>query len=208
MLKKPTINTPSKPPLGEALRARRKELKLSMQTVADRAGLSVGFVSQVERGQSAPSLVSLSSIAAILELPLGSLLDQPSEKPSSTSQGARDKFSVADNELVYERLSTTFNHSRLHSLIVHEPPGHRYEPISHPGEELFYMLSGTITIEIDGEVSVLGPGDSIHFDSYRTHSSWNHGSEVASFLWCGTMDVFGEGGTAFHPLHKEPKGGN
>lgn len=194
-----------KQPLGEVLRERRKEMKLSMKSVAERAGLSVGFISQVERGLSTPSLSSLSSIATILDLPLGSVLDQPTVSPEKTHRGGRETFAIGEDELVYERLSTTFNHSRLHSVIVHEPPGHRYEPISHPGEELFYILSGTITIEVEGEVSVLGPGDSIHFDSYRTHSSWNHGSETASFLWCGTMDIFGDSDRAFHPLHKDPK---
>lgn len=206
MLKNQETSTVSlEQPLGERLRARRKELKLSMQAVANGAGLTAGFISQVERGLSTPSLGSLSSIAAILNLPLGELLDQQETAPAATSHKNRPSFSISEGadkqELVYERLSTTFNHSRLHSVIVHEPPGHRYEPISHPGEELFYILTGTITIEIEGERSILGPGDSIHFDSYRTHSSWNHGPDTASFLWCGTMDIFGDAG--LHPLHKD-----
>ena len=86
---------------------------------------------------------------------------------------------------------------------MHEPPGHRYEPISHRGEELFYILAGTVTVEIEGEKHVLAEGDSIHFDSYRTHSSWNHGSETASFLWCGTMDVFGAASAETDPFHKK-----
>lgn len=190
------------PSIGEALRRRRKELKLSMQVVADRAGLSVGFISQVERGQSTPSLSSLNSMAAVLDLPMSSLLDQPDAGQSHTKSKTRSTYSVGENTLAYERLSTTFNHSQLHSVIVHEPPGHRYEPISHRGEELFFVLSGEITVEIEGERHVLAEGDSIHFDSYRTHSSWNNGTETASFLWCGTMDIFGANASETNPLHK------
>lgn len=187
--------------IGEALRLRRKELKLSMQRVADEAGLSVGFISQVERGLTAPSLGSLVSIARVLGLPLSSLLTQPNAETETTRQDRRSTYRVPGAPLAYERLSTTFDGSQLHSVIMHEPPGHRSEPISHIGEEMFYILAGSITVEIDGEVQVLNQGDSVHFNSRRTHSSWNHTDQPASILWCGTMDVFSD---APAPIHKSP----
>ena len=55
--------------LGEALRARRKGLGLTMQAVADGAGLSVGFISRVERNLTAPSLGSFASIAEVWARP-------------------------------------------------------------------------------------------------------------------------------------------
>mgnify|MGYP000235820116 CR=1 FL=1 len=56
-----------------------------------------------------------------------------------------------------------------------------------------------ITVEIEGERKIMAVGDTIHFDSTRIHSTWNHGTETASILWCGTMDAFGE---APAPIHK------
>ncbi|MEM1362246.1 MAG: cupin domain-containing protein [Pseudomonadota bacterium] len=187
--------------LGEALRTRRKELKLNMQSVADQAGLSVGFISQVERGLTAPSLASLVGIARVLDIPLSTLLDQPADEGKTTRRDRRPTYGVPGAQKAYERLSTTFPQSRLHSVIFHEPPGHRSEPISHAGEEMFYILKGAITVEIEEEVHVLNRGDSIHFDSRRTHSSWNHTEEPASILWCGTLDVFSD---APAPIHKSP----
>ena len=187
--------------LGEALRQRRKTLGFTMQKVADNAGLSVGFISQVERGLTAPSLGSLASIAAVLQTPLSAFLDQPSHGGETTRQNVRPSYSVPGAAMAYERLSSVFEGSKLHSVIVHEPPGHRVEPISHRGEEMFYILTGAITVEIEGESQILRQGDSIHFDSLRTHSTWNHTSDTASILWCGTMDVFGD---APDPIHKEP----
>lgn len=187
--------------LGDALRARRKELKLSMQSVADQAGLSVGFISQVERGLTAPSLGSLASIAGVLSIPLKDVLDQPDSAGEMTRSDQRPVYSVPGAPKTYERLSTVFDHSRIHSVIVHEPPGHEDEPISHEGEEMFYILAGSITVEIEGEVTVLKTGDSLHFDSRRVHATWNHTDEPASILWCGTLDVFGD---APAPLHKSP----
>ena len=188
-------------PIGDSIRTRRKELNFSMQTVADKAGLSVGFISQVERGLSAPSLASLNTIASVLGLPISSLLDQPEPGQGQTKRHSRQIYKVGDGALSYERISTRFDHSQLHSVIVHEPPGHRYERISHTGEEIFFILSGVVTVEIEDEVHVLAKGDSIHFDSRRAHSSWNHGTETASFLWCGTMDMFSDEPNAKSPFH-------
>ncbi|MHA3915498.1 helix-turn-helix domain-containing protein [Halovulum sp. GXIMD14793] len=196
----PQLNDNTASDLGAALRARRKELKLTMQRVADAAGLSVGFISQVERGLTAPSLGSLASLAAVLETEITSFLEQPSSAIQTTHEASRLTYSVADADVSYERLSTSFAGSKLHSVIVHEAPGHRMEPISHHGEEIFYIIDGEITVEIEGSTEILKKGASIHFDSRRVHSTWNHSTSTASILWCGTMNIFGD---APAPIHKK-----
>lgn len=185
--------------LGETLRARRKALKLTLQAVADAAGLSVGFISQVERGLATPSLGSLVSLAEVLQTSISEFLDQP-PSTTTTRNASRSAYSVAGADISYERLSTTFEGSSLHSVIIHEPPGTRVEPISHRGEEMFFILSGEITVEVEGNIDILRTGDSIHFDSQRVHTVWNHSTETASILWCGTMNVFGD---ATAPIHKD-----
>ncbi len=185
--------------LGSSLRERRKELGKTLQTVADAAGLTAGFISQVERGITAPSLSSLVSISEVLQTPLSSFLQQPKQVNAATHKSSRAAYSITGDGVSYERLSTTFPDSQLHSVIVHEPPGFRGEPISHRGEEMFYIIEGEITVEIEGRVEILKKGDSMHFDSSRIHSTWNHGTGTASLLWCGTMDVFED---APAPIHK------
>lgn len=186
--------------LGDALRSRRKDLDLTMQNVADSAGLSVGFISQVERGITSPSLSSLASLAKVLQTEISNFLQTPLTAGQTTRKRNRPANSVADAKVSYERLSTTFPGSKVHSVIVHEPPGHRIEPMSHYGEEMFYIIDGEITVEIEGGIEILTKGDSIHFDSQRVHSIWNHTATATSLLWCGTKDIFGE---APAPIHKE-----
>lgn len=192
--------------LGEKLRLRRKELKLTLSDVAEGAGLSVGFISQVERNITAPSLGSLASIAALLKLPINAFLDGSANNEEVTRDSERAVFAVHGADVSYERLSSTFAGSTIHSVIVHEPPGHRVEPISHEGEEMFYIISGEVTVEIDGEQSILRQGDSVHFNSQRTHSIWNHSSNSTSILWCGTMDIFGDENP--EPIHKDNNNNN
>jgi len=178
--------------LGERLRLRRKELKLSMKEVAVSSGLSIGFISQVERGLTSPSLTSLTAIANFLRSDVTNFLSQPKSKSSITRNEERDVYTINKNGLQYERLSDSFPGHTLNSVIIHEMPGHRTESISHEGEEFFFILEGAITIYIDGVVNILEAGDSLHFDSSRSHSAWNHTNKVTSVLHVCTMNVFGD----------------
>ena len=181
------------PTLGQRLRDRRKALGLTLAEVASGSGLTEGFISLVERDLATPSIASISGIAAVLGATMGEFLDEPPRPEMLTRRDGRQVYAVATGGLRYERLSNAFDGSHLRSVIIHEPPGHRSEPVSHPGEELIYVLSGALTVEIEGATTRLATGDSIHFSSQRIHATWNPGLEAAVLLWCGTMDIFGEG---------------
>ncbi|WP_206057145.1 cupin domain-containing protein [Nitratireductor sp. XY-223] len=190
--------------LATRLRERRRELGLTLKAVADSAGLSVGFISQIERGIAVPSLSSLVSVSRVLDVNVGDFLTsqpQPDENEARSRQPGRPVFAVSESSVTYERVSSSFPGHILRSVIIREPPGYRSEPIAHEGEEMMFVLDGTITIEIDGERTILGTGDSVHFPSTRVHSSWNHTDKPATILWAGTMDVFCEEPAT--PFHKE-----
>jgi transcriptional regulator with XRE-family HTH domain len=187
-------------PLGEKLRKRRKELKLTLQDVADGAGVSVGFISQIERGITVPSLTSLIAVCRVLKVDVGSFFQQPKLDAPFTHRESREVFGlggISGNAVTYERLSASFPGNVLRSTLIHEPPGYRSEPMSHEGEEIFYIVSGALTIELDGQRMILEAGDTAHFPSTRVHVTWNHTTEPATIFHTCTMDVFGEG---------EPKG--
>jgi len=203
---------PAEEPLGARLRERRTALGLTLKDVADAAGLSVGFISQVERDLTVPSLSSLVSIARVLQEPVARFLAQPQGDRPFTRHDERDVYAVRADGLKYERLSARFPGNVVNSVIVHEPPGYRTESIQHEGEELFFILKGEITVEIEDEATILSAGDSIHFDSTRSHSSWNHTTEPVTMLHVCTMDVFGDkpgdddhpGNRARHQIVQEP----
>ena len=178
--------------LGALLRNCRKEANLSMQTVADKAGLSVGFISQIERNITIPSLTSLKSIASVLGQRVSYFLEQPYKESETTRFHERKNFQLAEGGVSYEKLSAKFPGSVLNSLIIYQPPNFQSEAMSHDGEELIFMLEGEMTIEIEGNEFKLNRGDSLHFDSRKEHSVWNHTSKMAVTLWCGTIDIFDE----------------
>ncbi len=187
-----TASRSDRQPLGMRLRNRRKELGLTLQAVADGAGLSVGFISQVERDLASPSLTSLLAIARVLDMSVADILVAPGGDSAMTRQSRRPVYGPDPTVFGYERISANFPGHVLSGVIIHESPGYRSEPIRHEGEELFFMLEGSITVEIDGDCTVLHPGDSIHFDSMRRHSTWNHTVSPARILHVCTIDVFGD----------------
>jgi len=180
-------------PLGHRLRDRRQQLKLTLKEVADGAGLSVGFISQIERGITVPSLVSLISVCRVLKAEVGDFLAQPRGDKPVTRHQQRPIYALGGNAVSYERLSAAFPGNVLRSVLIHEPPGFRSEPTSHEGEEIYFIIEGSLTVEIDGEPNILETGDSIHFPSMRVHATWNHTTLSTTILHTCTMDVFGDG---------------
>ncbi len=179
-------------PVGRKLRKRRRALGLTLQDVADGAGLSIGFISQLERDLTWPSLSSLAAISQVLQVNINDLLVMPSGASTTTRSGERHPYPLESREFNYERISACFPGRKLSAVILNEAPGHRSEPIQHEGEELFFVLAGSVTVEIEGRRTILRKGDSIHFPSHLRHSTWNHTSDAASILVVLTMDIFGE----------------
>jgi len=180
-------------PLGERIRERRKALGLTLQVVADLAGLTAGFISQIERGLAAPSLSSLTAISRVLVVDMAAFFVQPPKPGPITKAGQRPVYGIDPRRMSYERISSHFDGNVLRAVLIHEAPGHRSEPISHEGEELFFVLIGALTVELDNVRHILQAGDSIHFDSRRVHSTWNHTHTTTTILHTCTMDVFGDG---------------
>lgn len=198
-VEKPQPSAPSATPLGQRLRARRKALKLTLQQVADEAGFTAGFISQIERGITVPSLTSLVSVCRVLKVEIGDFLTQPKNATPITRHSERQIYGLSGNDentVRYERLSASFPGNVLRSTIIHEPPGYRSEPMAHEGEEIFFIISGALTIEIEGARTVLETGDTAHFPSTLTHTTWNHTTANTVIFHTCTMDVFGDGDKA------------
>ncbi|EAR51242.1 probable transcriptional regulator [Oceanicola granulosus HTCC2516] len=189
----PEQSTDSK--IGAALRRYRKSQGMTLRDVAEGAGLSTGFISQAERDIAVPSLSSLRKIAQVLGVSLQDILPETVPAMEASRRSERRVYSAhpgSSAAMAYERISTTFPGATLSSVIMRQPPGHRSELQSHDGEEIFFVLEGCVTIELDGERIILHPGDSLHFSSRRPHATWNHTTEIVLILHVCTIDVFGD----------------
>jgi transcriptional regulator with XRE-family HTH domain len=180
--------------LGQRLRARRKAIGKTLQQVATESSLTVGFISQIERGISTPSLASLYNVAKALETSVDHFVSKaPTRSHSVVSHsGQRETYKVGGTARYYEFLERGFPDAKLNACLSHVPPGHLTEMMSHEGEEFVYLVSGTMRYEVDGVTYLCGPGDTLHFDSHKPHRGENIGTETAVELWVGTMQLFPE----------------
>ncbi|WP_246226240.1 helix-turn-helix domain-containing protein [Chelativorans xinjiangense] len=176
--------------LGVLIRARRRKLGLTLQELGKAAGLSVGYLSQVERDNATPTLGTLAQIARSLDVPLDYFISAPRAEDALTRAEARRRFSIDGSSIVYERLGTEFPGNVLSSFILTVPPGYASETVSHEGEEIIYILEGSITQVLDGKEMVMGAGDSLHFRGNVPHAWANPGGEPARMLWTGTLALF------------------
>lgn len=177
---------PQTPQFGGRIRELRRKTGLTLQALADQAGISVGFLSQVERDKATPSLGTLASLAAALGVEIDVFIATPKPSDSITRAGERSRFAIADSSLAYERINTTLPGGILSSLIIHIPPGYCSEVTSHTGEELILVLDGTLRQVLSDSAIMLHPGDSLHFMGDTPHSFANIGETPARILWTGT----------------------
>lgn len=174
------------PQFGGRIRELRRKAGMTLQQLADLAGISVGFLSQVERDKATPSLGTLASLAGALGVEVDWFIATPRPADQVTRAGERPVFGLADSSLRYERLDTTLPGGTLSSLIIHIPLGYASEATAHTGEELVLVLDGIVRQTLGASAMVLHPGDSLHFMGDVPHSFANIGTVPARLLWTGT----------------------
>jgi transcriptional regulator with XRE-family HTH domain len=195
------------PRVGPLIRARRRQLHLTLQQLADAASISVGYVSQVERDLATPSLGTLANIARSLDVGVDYFIATPDVGSALSRARDRQAFSVSGSSVVYERIGTDFAGNLLSCFLLILPPGYRSETVSHEGEEIFYVLDGRLTVRVEAEETELEAGDGFHFRGNRPHTWWNTGDASAKILWTGTIALFrprgaaAAGKTRTHPSH-------
>lgn len=176
--------------VGALVRARRHELRMTLQTLGRQAGVSVGYLSQVERDQASPSLSTLASVARALGVGVDYFIAAPNTQDALTRGGKRMHFSVNDSQVSYEQLHAEFPGNLLSAFLITIAPGYRSETATHEGEEVIYVLEGAVTLQIEDEVMVIGVGDSLHFRGNRLHSWANETDLPIRLLWAGTLTMF------------------
>ncbi len=155
------MREPADPRLGAAIRARRRALDLTIVELADRAGLSHPFVSQVERGRANPSLESLGRLAHALgssqvELMSGTSLDAP--------EAAVGSFGTAEARLL------TAGDTRFTVIDVSGCEADLGEYHRHPEDEFVTVIVGTALVDLGEEGTVrVETGGSLYYRGGTPH---------------------------------------
>lgn len=164
--------------IGSKIRAIRKRKGLTIAQMSEQAGLSKGFISNIENDHTSPSLNTLQAIAAFLDIPLPYLLLEKKEHMKVVRKAERVYTSF--NNIKIEHLTSQ---SGLRMMHVELPPGASTgEAIAHEGEEAHVVLKGTVLAE-QGEDSVIAEeGDSFSWNASVPHFVKNIGDTEAILL--------------------------
>lgn len=184
------LDEPAVPRIGALIRERRRQAKLTLQALCDEAGLSVGYLSQIERDQATPSLATLTQIARALGVGVEYFITVPKAEDALSPAEGRARFHIEGSSIVYEKLSTAFPGSQIAAYIMHVPPGYQSETVSHEGEEFLFILEGEITQWLGADRMQLLAGDALHYPGNQNHAWANHTDRPARILWTGRLTMF------------------
>lgn len=179
--------------LGRKLRLRRTIKRLSLQYVAERADISVGLLSQIERGITSPSLRSLRQICTALDMPVGWLFDVATSEQDDVvvRANARRTLDLGPKSMRKELLSPDAVTGIQMMRIEIRPGGASGEPTrNESGAKCGVVISGALALELDGILHVVGPGDSFAFEATRFHRFWCEGPEPVDLLWVVAPAVY------------------
>lgn len=173
---------------GSRLKQFREQRGLTLKQVAERSGLSIGFISQVEHDQTDPSLASLKKIVSALNIRLKDVFEEDST-PHFLQKKGEGTIMMIHN--VRCELLATINDNRMEPVIKYiEPHSESGKVAAHDGEEFVYVKSGSITVHIGNDQYELSEGDSIYFKASEEHGWTNHTENISEVLWIITPRVY------------------
>jgi transcriptional regulator with XRE-family HTH domain len=180
--------------MGQKIRQLRLDSQLTLEGAAERVGCTPGFLSQIERNQAVPSITMLYAIAQAFGVKVTHFFPRMISGAKVVRADEREIFRFEGSAIAYTPLSTSFHDRKLEPLLVHIDPVDGTLPSdefrSHPGEEFYHVLEGTLRMQVGDAVYDLNPGDSIHFKSTVKHRMENPSDSPTLALCALTPPVF------------------
>lgn len=174
--------------IGEKIRLLRKSRQVTLKGLAKRTSLSIGYLSQVERNLSSPSVNVLRDIAIALGVNISWFFEVPEK-----SQSGEERFIVRKANRrqlrfrsgITDSLLTPDLNGQIELLLSRFEPGASSgeEPYTHIGEEAGVVMAGQLELWIDGESFLLSEGDSFNFPSSAPHRYRNPGETESVVIW-------------------------
>jgi DNA-binding transcriptional MerR regulator/quercetin dioxygenase-like cupin family protein len=186
----PSVHDSQRLRQGAVLRGMREARGLSLREAAAAAGLSISFLSAVERGTTGTSVASLQRLTSAYGATLGELFMQPRRPSRVVHATRRPVIALGDEAIRIEQLAASA--SLLEPQLFRLSPGASSEgTYHHDGEEFLFVIAGSVTVWVgEGERYRLDEGDALTFPSTLPHRWRNHASQETRLLWINTPPTF------------------
>ncbi len=179
--------------LGQHLRGLRKMHELSLEQLAERCGLSVGALSQIERGITSPTMRSLRRLSEVFNVPMSQLFHEgdypPVEELGRIVRAQGRRVLSLNTTGVQKELLTPAVSGALEIYLVTIAPGGSSGPelYTHKGEEGGYVMAGEMVLEIEDRIFILKTGDSFRFKSQTPHRFANNTDAETTVVWTNVV---------------------
>jgi transcriptional regulator with XRE-family HTH domain len=181
--------------MGQSVRELRAAKEMTLQELSIGTKLSVGYLSQVERGLSAPSISALQAIAKALDVTVSWFFRASEDGEGSESayivRGPERRKLRFESGITDELLSPNLA-GALELLVSRFPPGSASgtQPYTHRGEEGGLVVEGMLELWIENEKFLLKAGDSFSFPSTKPHRYRNPSKRETVVLWVITPPTY------------------
>ena len=162
--------------IGEKLRVLRLKKKMGLVELGSHSGLSPAMLSKIERGKLIPTLPTLLRIALVFSVGLEHFFTEPARKPTLAvvRKSERQRFpeKVGEKRPAYwfESLDFPALERAMNAYYVEfDVSGRASHRHDHKGAEFLFVIDGQVTVTIGDVEHVLGPGDSMYFESSVPH---------------------------------------
>ena len=173
------IDERRRPAVGGQVKRWRRERGLTLADVAEKSGLNIGYLSQIENDKASPSLSCLASIGDALDVPIAWFLIDEIPPPHVVRVGERTSRVLEDGRLE----SVDGNASRDVSIIeAVAAPGNRTVAHAHAGDEHHVVLRGRWRLTQGDHVVEAGPGDYVRWDGTIPHDAEVIGDDEGAIL--------------------------
>jgi len=158
--------------------------RMTLSDVAKKSGLSISFISQVERSISSVTLTSLKKISEALGVNVSYFFNQQTSKKANISRHEdRKSIDYQNAKFNYSSLLGNFQNPLFEPIVAKLLPGEtQVKPYTHEGQEFIYVLSGILTVVLEDEEHLLYQGDSLHIESTTPHTWFNNSEESVELL--------------------------
>lgn len=175
--------------IGHKLKQLRMQKDLTLEELASRCELTKGFLSQLERDLSSPSIATLNDILEALGSSLSEFFSE--ENNSKTVFGKNDFFEDEREDYTITWIVPNTQKNEMEPIMVTIPAGgESFEMGPHSGEEFGMVIEGSVILEIAGKKQVVKKGETFYLHGKEFHKLKNENKTKARVLWVSTPPLF------------------
>lgn len=176
--------------IGEKIKRLRTANSLTQQELADRCELTKGYISQLERDLTSPSIATLTDILECLGTDLGSFFNEAIDGKIVFKE--EDVFvKETDDNYIINWIIPNAQKNKMEPILVELDSYAKTKPdIPHEGEEFGYVLAGTVMLYYGNHAFKVKKGESFYFKANKSHYIENTGKNTARVIWVSTPPNF------------------